>query len=66
MYYNQNKNGKFPEVQEVKIEFGHHGLISPYQDFLLVYIQNKENEKRKYSDICVCLKKKKRKMHKIN
>ena len=58
MYYAQNKNGKFPEVQEVEIEFGHHGFISPSQDYLLVYARNKENEKRKDSDIYVCFKEK--------
>jgi len=58
MYYAQNKNGKFPEVQEVEIEFGHHGFIAPSQDYLLVYTQNKENEKREDADIYVCFKEK--------
>ncbi|WP_299685534.1 hypothetical protein [uncultured Dokdonia sp.] len=58
MYYAQNKNGSFPKIQEVEIEFGHHGFISPSQDYLLVYSQNKENEKRKDFDIYVCFKEK--------
>jgi len=58
MYYAQNKNGKFPEAQEVEIEFGHHGFISPSQDYLLVYTRNRENEKRNDSDIYVCFKEK--------
>ncbi|WP_298421342.1 hypothetical protein [uncultured Kordia sp.] len=58
MYFAQHKNGKFPEVQEVKLEFGHHGFISPSQEYLLVYARNRENEKRKDFDIYVCFKKK--------
>ncbi|WP_298511324.1 hypothetical protein [uncultured Kordia sp.] len=58
MYYAQNKNGNFPEAQEVDIEFGHHGFISPSQDYLLVYSQNKESEERKDFDIYVCFKEK--------
>lgn len=37
MYYAPDINGEFPEVQEVELEFGHHGFISPSQDYLLVY-----------------------------
>lgn len=58
MYYAQNINGKFPEVQEIELEFGHHGFISPSQDYLLVYARNKANKKRKDSDIYVCFKEK--------
>ncbi|WP_430966762.1 hypothetical protein [Spongiimicrobium sp. 2-473A-2-J] len=58
MYYAPNRNGEFPEVQEVELEFGHHGFISPSQEYLLVYTQNKENEKRKDHDIYVCFKEK--------
>ena len=58
MNYAPNKNGAFPEVQEVELEFGHHGFISPSQDYLLVHNQNKENEKRKDADIYVCFKEK--------
>lgn len=58
MYYAPNKNGKFPEVHEVELEFGHHGFISPSQEYLLVYTRNKENEKRKDFDIYVCFKEK--------
>ena len=58
MYYAQNKNGNFPEVQEVELEFGHHGFISPSQEYLLVHTRNKEIEKRKDADIYVCFKEK--------
>lgn len=58
MYYAQNINGKFPQAQEVEIEFGHHGFIAPSQDYLLVYTQNKENVKRKDFDLYVCFKEK--------
>lgn len=57
-YYAPNKNGKFPEVHEVVIEFGVHCFISPSQDYLLVNARNKENDKRKDSDIFVYFKKK--------
>ncbi|WP_436516363.1 TolB family protein [Ekhidna sp. To15] len=56
MYNAPNKNGEFPEVQEVEIEFGHHGFISPSQDYLLVYKRIKENEQRNDHDIYVCFK----------
>ncbi|QCW99059.1 hypothetical protein FGM00_02605 [Aggregatimonas sangjinii] len=55
MYYAPNRNGEFPEVHEVEIEFGHHGFISPSQEYLLVYTRNKEN---KDQDIYVCFKEK--------
>jgi len=58
MYYAPNKNGKFPEVHEVEIEFGIHGFISPSQDFLVVNARNKEDDQRKDSDIYVYFKKK--------
>lgn len=58
MYYAPNKNGEFPKVLEVELEFGHHGFISPSQEYLLVYNRNKENEKRKDADIYVCFKEK--------
>jgi len=57
-YYAPNKNGKFPEVHEVGIEFGVHAFISPSQDFLLVNGQNKEDDQRKDNDIYVYFKKK--------
>ncbi|WP_086933967.1 TolB family protein [Agarilytica rhodophyticola] len=57
MYYSPNKNGKFPEVQELDIKFGIHGFISPSQDYLLVNARNK-NEGRKDHDIYVYFKKK--------
>jgi Tol biopolymer transport system component len=58
MYNAPNKNGEFPEVEEVEIEYGHHGFISPSQEYLLVYTRNKEDEKRKDFDIYVCFKEK--------
>jgi len=58
IYYAPNKNGEFPEVQEVELEFGHHGFISPSQEYLLLHTQNKENEQRKDADIYVCFKEK--------
>ena len=58
MNYAPEKNGNFSEVQEVEIDYGHHGFISPSQDYLLVQDQNKENEKRKDADIYVCFKEK--------
>jgi Tol biopolymer transport system component len=57
MYYAPNKNGKYPEVHEVEIEYGLHGYISPSQDFILVDAR-KENDKTKDKDIHVCFKKK--------
>jgi len=58
MYYAPIKNGKFPEVDEVEIEFGLHGFISPSQDYLVVNARNKEDETRKDNDIYVYFKKK--------
>jgi Tol biopolymer transport system component len=55
MYYAPNKNGKFPQAQEVGIEFGFHGFISPSQDYLVVNARNKEDDQRK-SDIYVYFK----------
>ncbi len=57
MYYAPNRNGKYPEVQEVGIEYGIHGFISPAQDFILVDAR-KENDKTKDKDIHVCFRKK--------
>ena len=58
MYYAPNISGEFPEVEEVDIDFGHHGFISPTQDYLLVYTRIQENEERNDSDIYVCFKEK--------
>jgi len=55
--YAPNKNGKYLEVQEVEIGFGHHACISPNQDYLLVTGQNQEDENRKDNDIYVYFKK---------
>jgi hypothetical protein len=57
MYYAPNKNGKFPKTQEVEIEFGFHGFISPSQDYLVVNARNKEDDQRK-SDLYVYFKEK--------
>ena len=56
-YYAPNKNGEFPEVREVELEFGHHAFISPSDDYLLVTAQNNEDESRKDNDIYVYFKK---------
>lgn len=59
LYYAPNKNGEFPEVQEVDVEFGVHNFISPSQDFLLVDDRDHhEDETRKDNDIYVYFKKK--------
>lgn len=60
MYYAPNKNGGFSEVNEVGIEFGFHGFISPTQDYLVVNGRNKEDDQRKDSEIYVYFKKKDR------
>lgn len=57
MHYAPNKSGKYPEVQEVEIEFGVHGFIAPSQDYLVVNARNKEDKERK-SDIYVYFKEK--------
>jgi len=54
-YYAPNKNGEFPEVQEVALEFGHHAFISPSQDYLIVTARNEE-EGRKDNDMYVYFK----------
>ncbi len=58
MYRATNQNDAFPEVQEVELEFGHHGFISPTQEYLLVYARNQEDEKRKDFDLYVSFKSK--------
>ena len=57
MYYATNENGKFPEGNEVGIDYGSLGFISPSQDFLVVQA-HKENDKTKDKDIYVYFKKK--------
>ncbi|MCE7995205.1 MAG: hypothetical protein HEP71_24720 [Roseivirga sp.] len=56
MYAALNSDGVFPETREMEIEFGHHGFISPSQDYLLVTDRNKEDESRKDNDIYVYFK----------
>lgn len=56
MYSAPNRNGEFPETREVGIEFGHHGFISPSQDYLLVTDRNKEDVSRKDNDVYVYFK----------
>jgi len=58
MNYAANQNGKYPAVQNVDIEFGIHGFISPSQDYLLVNARNNEDEGRKDNDIYVYFKEK--------
>jgi len=53
--YAPNKNGKYPEVHDVGIEYGGHGFISPDQDFLLIDAW-KENDRTTDKDIHVCFK----------
>ena len=57
MYYAPNKDGKFPEILEIGIEYGSHGFIAPNQDFMLIDAL-KENDKTKDKDIHICFKKK--------
>lgn len=57
MYNSPNVNGNYPEVQEMEIEFGVHGFISPSQDYMVVNSRNKEDAQRKDSDIYVYFKK---------
>ena len=57
MYYAPNKNGTYPEVHELGIEYGIHGYISLSQDFILVDAP-KDNDKTKKRDIYVCFKQK--------
>lgn len=54
--YAPNKNGKYPEAQEVEIEVGHHAFTSPSQDYLLVTGQNEEDANRKDNDLYVYFK----------
>ncbi|WP_068547716.1 TolB family protein [Thalassotalea crassostreae] len=55
-YFAAFKNGKYPQVEEVGIEFGVHGFISPSQDYLLVDARNQEDKNRKDKDIYVYFK----------
>lgn len=52
-YYASNKDGRFIEPKEVKIDIGHHAFISPNNDYLLVAARNNEEENRKDNDIYV-------------
>lgn len=56
MYYAPNKNDKYPEIFEVGIEYGSHGFIAPFQDYILIDAR-KDNDKTKDKDIHVCFKK---------
>lgn len=57
-YYAPNKNGEFPEIREVAIEFGHHAFISPSQDYLIVTARNDEEDGRRDNDMYVYFKEK--------
>lgn len=45
-FYAPNKNGEFPEIQEVTLESGHHAFISPSQDYLILTARNEEDGRR--------------------
>lgn len=55
-YYAPNDGGKFSEIQEVDIAFGHHAFISPAQDYLVMTSRTKA-EGRTDNDVFVCFKK---------
>ncbi len=55
-YYAPNKNGEFPEVQEVALEFGHHAFVSPSQDYLIVTERSDAEEGRTDNDMYVYFK----------
>ncbi len=55
-YHAPNKNGRFTEAHEVKLELGHHAFIAPSEDYLLVTARNHEDESRKDNDIYVYFK----------
>ena len=57
-YYAPNKNGEFPEVREVALEFGHHAFISPSQDYLIVTARSNQEDGRRDNDIYVYFKEK--------
>lgn len=57
-YYAPNKNGEFPEVQEVALEFGHHAFISPSQDYLIVTARSDQEDGRRDNDMYVYFKEK--------
>lgn len=57
-YYAPNKNGEFPEVKEVALEFGHHAFISPSQDYLIVTDRSNQDEGREDNDMYVYFKEK--------
>jgi len=57
-YYAPNKNGQFPEVEEVAFASGHHAFISPSQDYLIVTARSDEEDGRKDNDMYVYFKKK--------
>lgn len=56
-YYAPNREGGFPEVHEVALEFGHHAFISPSQDYLLAAAGSDMEEGRKDNDIYAYFKK---------
>ena len=52
-FYAPNKNGEYPEVLEVELEFGHHAFISPAQDYLIVTDRSDQADGRKDNDMYV-------------
>ena len=57
-YHAPNKNGEFPEVREVALEFGHHAFISPSQDYIIVTAKSNLEDGRKDNDMYVYFKEK--------
>lgn len=57
-YYAPNKNGKFPEVREVVLEFGHHAFISPSHKYLILTARSDEEDGRRDNDMYVYFKEK--------
>ena len=57
-YFAPNKNGEFPEVQEIELEFGHHAFVSPSQDYLIVTARSDQEDGRKDNDMYVYFKEK--------
>ena len=55
-YYAKYEEGRFIEPEKVPLKKGHHAIISPNDDYLLVTARNTEEENRKDNDIYVYFK----------
>lgn len=55
-FYAPNRNGRFPEVHEVSLEFGHHAFISPSQDYIIATERSNQEDRRKDNDLYVFFK----------